>query len=290
MTDVDADADLDELTSLALDAAAGDRAALAELCERMIDPMYRLALRFCGNPTDAEDAAQEVMVRLVTGLSTFEGRSRFTTWAYTVAVRQLRRTRQRTAERSVAGPEPFGEFIDRYAGGEPFEGETATEAAELAADVRLSCTYGMLLCLSRDQRIAYLMGDLLGFTDVVAAEISAITPAAHRQRLARARRVMRDLMAERCGLVRAEHPCRCSKLVAPSIEVGLLDRADPGFARHRGVVLPITTDTLERAARELDVASAAAEVYRSSPRFERPDRLWESLTDAMPELLGDRAT
>ena len=280
------DADLDELTGVALAAAAGDREALSRLCAEMLDPMYRLALRFCGNPTDAEDAAQEVMVRLVTGLSTFEGRSRFTTWAYTVAVRQLQRTRRRPTERSVAGPEPFGEFIDRYVDGEPFEGETRTEGDELAADVRLSCTYGMLLCLSREQRIAYLMGDLLGFTDVIAAEISGITAAAHHQRLARARKVMRGLMAERCGLVRADNPCRCSKLVQPSIDAGILDRADPGFARHRGVVLPIETETLERAASELDLASAAAEVYRSSPDFAHPTTLWGSLVDAMPELLG----
>jgi RNA polymerase sigma factor (sigma-70 family) len=100
-----ADADLDELTELALRSAAGDRVALGKLCEAMIDPMYRLALRFSGNPTDAEDAAQEVMVRLVTGLSTFEGRSQFTTWAYTVAVRQLQRTKRRPTEQSVAGPD-----------------------------------------------------------------------------------------------------------------------------------------------------------------------------------------
>lgn len=280
------DKDLDGMTELALRAAAGDRAALGELCEEMIDPMYRLALRFCGDPTDAEDAAQEVMVRLVTGLSTFEGRSRFTTWAYTVAVRQLQRTKQRPAERSVAGPEPFGEFIDRHVDGAPFEGETKTEGDELAADVRLACTYGMLLCLSREQRIAYLIGDLLGFTDVVAAEIAEVAPATHRQRLSRARKVMRGLMAERCGLVRAGNPCRCSKLVQPSIEIGLLDRDAPAFARHRGVVLPIETDTLDRAAQELDLAAAAAEVYRSSPDVVHPETMWSALVESMPELLG----
>ena len=283
-----ADADLDELTELALRSAAGDRDALGELCEAMIDPMYRLALRFSGNPTDAEDAAQEVMVRLVTGLSTFEGRSQFTTWAYTVAVRQLQRTKRRPTEQSVAGPEPFGDFIDQFVDGTPIEGETKTEGDELAADVRLSCTYGMLLCLSRDQRVAYLMGDLLGFTDVVAAEITDVTAAAHRQRLARARGVMRGLMADRCGLVRAENPCRCSKLVQPSINNGLLDQANPAFASHRGVVLPIETDTLERAASELDIATGVAEVYRSAPGFEHPTTLWNSLVDAMPELLGNR--
>lgn len=282
------DSDLDDLTAIALEAGRGDRAALERLCAEIIDPMYRLALRFCGNPSDAEDAAQEVMVRLVTSLSTFEGRSRFTTWAYTVAVRQLRRTRHRRVEQSVAGPEPFGEWVDSHIADEPFEGETLVEAAELAADVRLSCTYGMLLCLSRDQRIAYLMGDLLRFTDVEAGAITGVSPAAHRQRLSRARRVMRGLMAERCGLVRSENPCRCAKLVVPSIEGGLLDRESPQWARHRGVEIPIETDTLERAASELDLAKAAAEVYRSSPSVLAPERVWSSLIDSMPELLDRR--
>jgi RNA polymerase sigma factor (sigma-70 family) len=49
----------------------------------MHQPMYRLALRFTGAPADAEDATQEVMIRLLTQLGSFEGRSRFTTWAYT---------------------------------------------------------------------------------------------------------------------------------------------------------------------------------------------------------------
>lgn len=93
-------------------------------------------------------------------------------------------------------------------------------------------------------------------------------------------------MAARCGPVRAEHPCRCSKLVQPSIDVGPPDRADPAFARHRGVVLPIETDTLHRAASELDLATAAAEVYRSSPDIEHLPTLWQSLVEAMPELLG----
>lgn len=280
------DTDLDGLTEVALQAGCGDRAALERLCAEMVDPMYRLALRFCGNPSDAEDAAQEIMVRLVTALSTFEGRSRFTTWAYRVAVNQMRRTRQRRVEQSVAGPEPFGEWIDAHIRPTPFEGETRTETAELTADVRLSCTYGMLLCLSRDQRVAYLMGDLLGFTDVVAAEITDVAPATHRQRLSRARKVMRDLMGERCGLVRAGNPCRCSKLVAPSIEFGLTNRDRPTWASHRGVELPIELDTLERAAAELDVADAAAEVYRASPEFVSPEAVWDGLVDAMPELLG----
>lgn len=282
------DGDLDEVTDLALAARDGDRAALEELCRAIQQPMYRLALRFCGDTVDAEDAAQEVVIRLVTNLGSFEGRSRFTTWAYTVAVRQLLRTVRRGAEASVAGADAFGAFIDSHVADPAWEPASRVEYEELCADVRLSCTYGMLLCLSRDQRVAYLLGDLLGFSDADAAEICEISRAAFRQRLARARALMRTLMAERCGLVRAGNPCRCDRLVRASIDGGLLDPSDPRWARHGGVTLPIDTTTVDAAARELDLAVAAAEVFRTDPPFAAPATVWDGLARAIPTLLGDR--
>lgn len=283
---MDPDRDLDDLTVVALRARDGDRDALDELCRRIQQPVYRLALRFTGHPVDAQDAAQEVMVRIVTHLGSFEARSRFTTWMYTVATRQFLRSARRPVEASVLGPEAFAAFIDRNVG-ERWSPEDEVSYRELCADVRLSCTYGMLLCLSREHRIAYLMGDLLGFTDVEAAEICDVTPAAFRQRLARSRATMRDLMGRRCGLVRAENPCRCDRLVRASIDHGLLDPTAPDFARHAGVTLPIATDTLEGAAAELDLAVAAAEVHRSSPRAEAPAELWAALEPSIGRLLDE---
>ncbi len=78
-------------------------------------------------------------------------------------------------------------------------GPGSAEYAELCADVRYSCTSGMLLCLSRPLRLAYLLGDLMGMTDVEGAAICDTTPAAYRQRLARARATMRGVIADRCG-------------------------------------------------------------------------------------------
>jgi hypothetical protein len=104
-----ADASLDEL---ARRAAEGDREALSALVRDLQHPMYRLALRFLGHPDDAQDACQEILVRIVTRLGTFEGRSKFTTWAYTVAVRSLLRTRKRLVEASVQGADAFAAFLD----------------------------------------------------------------------------------------------------------------------------------------------------------------------------------
>lgn len=278
--------DLDDATVLALAAREGDREALEELCRRLQGPMYRLCLRFTGHPADAQDATQEVMVRIITHLSSFEGRARFTTWAYTLAVRQLARTARRQAEASVAGPKAFSAFLDRHVEDRRWDPEDQAVYQELCADVRLSCTYGMLLCLSRGARVAYLLGDLLGFTDVDGAEICGITPAAFRQRLARARAVMRELMGRRCGLVREANPCRCDRLVVASQDRGVLDPRRPAFARHAGVELPITVTTLQSAAAELDVAVACAQVYRSDPTFVAPPVLWSRLAAAIPTLVA----
>lgn len=280
------DADLDEVTPLALAAQEGDRAALEELCRRLQGPVYRLALRFTGQPADAEDAAQEVMVRLVTHLSSFEGRARFTTWAYTVAVRQLLRSARRPAEASVAGPEAFAAFLDAHAADPAFSPEQKALYDELCADVRLSCTSGMLLALTREARAAYLLGDVVGLAAPEAAEVLGVTPVAFRQRLSRARGVMRELMGRRCGLVRAANPCRCERLVGVSEERGLLDRSCPAFARHPGVGLPIEVGTIEAAARELDLTVAVGEVYRADPVLLPPQRLWARLEGSLPHLLS----
>jgi DNA-directed RNA polymerase specialized sigma24 family protein len=100
------------LDELARRAAEGDREALSALVGDLQHPMYRLAFRFLGHPDDAQDACQEILVRIVTHLGSFEGRSKFTTWAYTVAVRSLLRTRKRPVESSVQGAEAFAAFLD----------------------------------------------------------------------------------------------------------------------------------------------------------------------------------
>jgi RNA polymerase sigma factor (sigma-70 family) len=277
------DRSLEELARL---AAAGDSAALSRLVEEVQHPVYRLALRFLGHPEDAKDASQEILVRLITHLGSFEGRSQFMTWAYSVAVRQLVRTRKRHIESSVRGAETFAAFLDRGLADRDFTAEEA-EFRMLCAEVRISCTYGMLLCLSRPLRMSYILGDAMGMPDTVASEICGISRAAQRQRLARARRTIRTIIADRCGLVDAANPCRCGRQIEGSLEAGILDRGDPLFATHprtdRG---PIETGTIERAAEQLDLMLAMSEVYRSDPAFAAPRDVWERVRAACPDLLA----
>lgn len=129
------------IDELARRAADGDRGALSALVQQLQHPMYRLALRFLGDPDDAQDACQEILIRIVTRLGTFEGRSKFTTWAYTVATRSLLRTRTRVVESSVRGAERFAALLD--AGMSDIDVTLdEVEYRLLCEEVRISCTYG----------------------------------------------------------------------------------------------------------------------------------------------------
>src|SRR5215468_3644517 len=91
-TGIDPDADLVTL------AQSGSRDALEELVARHQAWIYNIALRMIYDPHDAEDVTQEILIKLVTKLSTFEGRSRFRTWLYRLVVNHVLNMKRTRAE------------------------------------------------------------------------------------------------------------------------------------------------------------------------------------------------
>src|SRR5512136_2138906 len=65
-------------------AQHGQREALETLLQRHQDWIYNIALRMVGSPQDAEDVTQEILIKLLTKLSTFQGKSSFRTWLYRI--------------------------------------------------------------------------------------------------------------------------------------------------------------------------------------------------------------
>jgi RNA polymerase sigma-70 factor (ECF subfamily) len=75
---------------LARRAKDGDREAFRRLLERHYDTLYRIAYRFFGNAAGAEDVAQEIAMTLADRVGSFQGKSRFSTWLYSVVVNRCR--------------------------------------------------------------------------------------------------------------------------------------------------------------------------------------------------------
>lgn len=129
----------DPLAAAVRRAVEGDRQALDEVCRGLQDPLYRLALRMLADPDDAADATQEVLVLVITNLSSFQGRSKLLTWAYTIATRHILQLRRTRAEQSVHGPEAFATWLDTHRAAPPADLASSVEFEELCGEVRIGC-------------------------------------------------------------------------------------------------------------------------------------------------------
>src|SRR5258708_9492867 len=79
-------------------AQQGDRSALEKLVLRHQAWVYNIAIRMVFQPQDAEEFTQDVLVKVITKLSTFKGKSKFRTWLYRIAANHVLNMKRRRAE------------------------------------------------------------------------------------------------------------------------------------------------------------------------------------------------
>lgn len=206
-------------------AKAGDRSALESLVRSVQRDVYGLALRFLWHPQDAEDATQEILIRVVTGLGGFRGDSSFRTWVYRIACNMLLTMRKKRMELQAMSFEEFSEDLARGLSNLRFHTGSDVDEALLLEEVKVGCTHAMLMCLDRNHRLAYILGEILELGHREAAEVLAISPTAFRKRLSRARASITSFMKRHCGLVNPQNACRCRRRVTAAINLG---RVDPG--------------------------------------------------------------
>lgn len=256
------------LAALVERAKAGETAALDEIVRRIQDRIYRLAIRMLSDPTDAEDAAQEILIRVVTNLASYRGESAFLTWVYRVAANYLLTTRQRRAEQMGLTFNGLDQLLEQGLAYRAEQPPAALDAPLLEEEVKLGCTQSMLLCLDRDHRIAFILSEILDVTGDEGAAILAITPAAFRKRVSRARARLRAFMSHRCGLVNPASACRCARQVPFAVSIGLVDPGALRFATHPARARPDAA-TVERM-REIESLEHVTGVFRSHPAYAAP--------------------
>lgn len=227
--------------------------------------MHRLALRMLGHRSDAEDATQEVLIRITTRLATFRGEAGFRTWAYRVAANHLLTTRARRMENPAVSFEAFA--ADLAVGLDTRYAVEGVDAELLADEVRVGCTQAMLLCLDREHRLAYILSEIFSLPGADAAFVSGVSAATYRKRVSRARERVITFMSGHCGLVNVDSPCRCARRVGVAIERARIDPA----ATTPAEIIP--TAVVAEAVRDMSRLEAAATVLRSHPRYAEPRHL-----------------
>lgn len=254
-------------------ARAGDRDALEGVVRAIQDDVYGMAIRMLWHPQDAEDASQEILVKVITHLGTFRGESSFRTWVCRIATNHLLNVRKSRVEQLELTFSAFAadlqEGLADPSGGMP-------DQSLLEEEVKIGCTQAMLLCLDRELRMAYILGEVFGVSGEEGAELMEIDPSAFRKRLSRARERIREFMGKHCGLVNVNSACRCAKRIAPAIRAGRLDPKHLLFAGR-----PTGKPEIRRQVGEMEELHRTAAVFRSHPDPAAPAALVQRIRTAL---------
>ncbi len=268
----------EELQALVGKATAGDKKALETLVTGVQDIVFNLSLRMLGTFADAEDATQDILLKMITHLSSFRGDSSFTTWVFSIAANHLKNYKKHMFAHYPLRFEYYGDDIEN---GKIQDVPDLTQNVEkdiLAEELKMSCTNVMLQCLDTESRCIFILGTMFKVDSRIAGDILEMTPEAYRQRLSRIRKKMAGFLGQYCGEY-GSGKCKCKDRVNYAIQNHRINPLQLDYTA--ATEIPIKTMLeVKNAMEDIDDLSQDFSFCKSYQSPERTRRLIQELLDS----------
>ncbi len=256
-----------EMQALVDQAVAGDKNALESLAAGVQDMVFSLSLRMLGTFADAEDATQDILLKMIIHLSSFRGDSAFTTWVFRIAVNHLKNYQKHRFAHCPLSFEYYGDDIEN---GNIRDVPDLTQNVDrnlLAEELKLSCTNVMLQCLDPESRCIFILGTMFRLDSRMAGEVLDMSPEAYRQRLSRTRKKMAEFLSQYCGEYGTGR-CQCKDRVNYAIQNHRINPAHLDFMTAGEISLEAMMQ-VKQAMEDIDDVSqdfSFCKPYRSPER------------------------
>jgi RNA polymerase sigma factor (sigma-70 family) len=258
-------------------ALKGDRSALDNLVTRHYPWIYNIARRMILKCEDAEDITQEIIIKMVTKLSTFNPeKAAFNTWLYRIIVNHVINMKTRGYEPYVKSLEEYYASLNSMPDEEP---ENTPEMQLMISDLKTGCLEGVFLCLERRQRIVFILVVAFNVSDTQGSEIMEMSKANFRKILSRARSKLFQFMNGNCGVINEKSPCKCRNKVMGYVRAGSLTPDKITFVEKDS---PSLKEVVSQKALQFNehIYSQYIDIYREHPFYTPPE-----LTQWLRELL-----
>lgn len=246
-------------------AANGNSAALEKLLTSVQDFVFNLSLRMLGTISDAEDATQEILIKVMTNLSAFRKESKFTTWVYRIAVNYLINYKKSMFSKYPLSFEYYGHDILAGSIENTDDLLMGIEKEALAGELKLSCTNVMLQCLDPQSRCIFILGTMFHVDSRIAGEVLEMTPENYRQRLSRIRSKMAGFLSYHCGLTDTGF-CSCDKRIGYAIQQNRLNPKKLEYSHLK----TYDKDTLIRYTENMETLDDIAGTFSDLPTYQSP--------------------
>ena len=262
----------EELLTLIDKATAGDKRSLETVLLSVQDLVFNLSLRMLGSFPDAEDATQDILLKVITHLSSFKKDSAFSTWVFRIASNHLQTYKKHMFAKFPLSFEFYGDDIVNGKIDDVPDLTQDVERSVLAEELKMSCTNVMLQCLDPESRCIFILGTMFRVDSQIAGDILGITPEAYRQRLSRVRKKMAEFLSEYCGEY-GKGTCRCANRVNYAIQNHRIapDRLDFTAARP--------SDTAVEVAAAMEEIDGYSQQFSFCRAYQSTERLKKMIRD-----------
>ena len=268
----------EELQALVEKATAGDKKSLETLVAGVQDLVFNLSLRMLGTFADAEDATQDILLKMITHLSSFRGGSSFTTWVFRIAVNHLKNYKKHMFAHYPLSFEYYGDDIENGKIQDVPDLTQNVEQAILAEELKMSCTNVMLQCLDMESRCIFILGTMFKIDSRIAGDILGMTPEAYRQRLSRIRKKMADFLGQYCGEYGSGR-CKCKDRVNYAIQNHRINPLKPDYTAATEIPIQTMLD-VKNAMEDIDDLSQDFSFCKSYQSPERTKHLIQELLNS----------
>ena len=251
-------------------ALEGDAAALEALILRHQSWIFNIALNMTGDIHWAEDVTQEILIKTIAKLSTYDQqKAAFRTWLYRIVANHVINMKESKKEQYFAAYAENFDFNTYILNLPDTKNPTPMSGKEIIDETKSYCTLCVLLCLTRMERMVLILGAIFDVTDRIGAEICDISRANFRKILSRSRKKVADYFQSNCSLFDERNPCKCSEQVSYLMQLGMIKPDDMNIKHDSlGTIRTVLGKTVT------DIENSYSEfltLYQDQPFFKGPD-------------------
>jgi len=251
-------------------ALAGDAAALEALILRHQSWIFNIALNMTGDIHRAEDVTQEILIIIISKLSTYDQKkAAFRTWLYRIVANHVINMKQSKKEQFYAAHFENFDFSANMLNLPDTKNAGPVRDKEIIDETKNYCTLCILLCLNRMERMVLILGAIFDVTDRIGAEICDISQANFRKILSRSRKKISDFFQNNCSLLDERNPCKCSNQVSYLTNLGMIKPDDMNISHDS---LGTIRTALGKTITDIENSYSTFQIlYQEQPFFRGPD-------------------
>ncbi len=251
-----------ELTKTLKEAKSGDTKSIEILINLVKDKILNISLYFCGDFHLAEDCSQEILIKIIRNLNKIEDATKFQNWSYTIASNYLRNYHRDNKKFANISFEAMEADSKSHLEINTDSSQESNDIRELAYELKVSCTTAMLMCLSKEDRIIFLLSNLLNINSQEIGDIIGISAPSTRKRVSRANAKLKNFIDNNCGLLNKNNSCHCRQRVNYAILQGRISSDSMYFSNNTHI-----KDKLTHKISKMEELEDLGDIFKNNPNY-----------------------